>query len=132
MEDCLFCKIIKGEIPAKTIYEDEQAKVFLDIDPNTNGHLLIVPKIHQENILDIKEEFIVHALKLTREHLYPLLKERLNCEGLTIQENNHLGQDIKHFHIHLIPRYNNDEFTQSTNKTVLESVDTIYNRLTEK
>lgn len=52
MENCLFCKIMKGEIPAKTVYEDDMAKVFMDINPLSNGHLLIVPKKHQENILD--------------------------------------------------------------------------------
>lgn len=132
MKDCLFCKIIKGEIPAKTIYEDNMTKVFMDISPLANGHLLIVPKTHEENILDINEKFILHALKITREQLYPLLKEKLNCDGLTIKENNFYGQDVKHFHIHLIPRYKNDEYKEVSNKDLLESIDTIYNRLTEK
>lgn len=132
MEDCLFCKIMRGEIPAKTIYEDDMAKVFMDINPLTNGHMLIVPKKHQENILDIEEEFIVHALKITREHLFPLLKEKLNCDGLTIEENNFYGQDVKHFHIHLIPRYQDDELKQTANTKNLKDVDNIYKVLTEK
>jgi len=132
MEDCLFCKIMKGEIPAKTIYEDDIVKVFMDISPLANGHLLVVPKIHQENILDIDENFILHALNIIKKELYPLLKETLNCDGLTIKENNFYGQDIKHFHIHLIPRYENDEYKEVSNTELLEDIDTIYNRLTEK
>lgn len=132
MNDCLFCKIIRGEIPSKTIYEDDIAKVFMDINPSTNGHLLIIPKKHQENILDIDEEFVTHALKLIREKLYPLLKDTLSCEGLTIQENNFYGQDIKHFHIHLVPRYTKDNFNQTTDKEILEDIDAIYKKLTEK
>lgn len=132
MEDCLFCKIMKGEIPTKTIYEDDIAKIFMDINPITNGHLLIVPKKHQENVLDIEEDFIVYALKITREKIFPLLKEKLNCDGLTITENNFYGQDIKHFHIHLIPRYKNDEYKGMSNEDLLEDADTIYKKLTEK
>lgn len=132
MENCLFCKIMKGEIPAKTVYEDDMAKVFMDINPLSNGHLLIVPKKHQENILDIDEEFIIHAFALIRENLYPLLKDKLKCDGLTIQENNFYGQDIRHFHIHLIPRYENDNFNHENKKENLEDIDTIYKCLTEK
>ena len=108
MTDCLFCKIIKGEIPSRTVYEDDLIKVIMNINPNTNGHLLIIPKEHYTNILDIDEKIVTHSLNVTRETIYPLLKERLACKGLTIAENNDLGQEIKHFHIHLIPRYPND------------------------
>jgi len=130
--NCIFCKIMNGEIPSYTIYEDDIVKVFLDVNPEVNGHTLIVPKKHQENILEIDENFITHALKLTRDHLYPLLKEKLNCEGLTIEENNFYGQDVKHFHIHLIPRYKNDEYERNANKSILKDLDTIYQTLTEK
>lgn len=132
MQDCLFCKIMKGEIPAKTIYEDEIAKVFMDINPTNNAHLLIVPKTHQENILDIDKNFITHAVTLIREQLYPLLKEKLDCKGLTIVQNNLYGQEVKHFHIHLIPRYENDEYKDTSNKDLLEDIDVIYQKLTEK
>ena len=88
----------------------------MSIDPITNGHLLVIPKNHQVNILDIDETFISHSFKLIREKLYPMLKEKLNCEGLTLLENNFLGQEIKHFHIHLIPRYQNDNAEMICNK----------------
>ncbi len=130
MEDCLFCKIVKGEIPSKTVYEDELVKVFLDINPSTNGDLLIIPKKHYNNICDVDEKIITHSLNLTREKIYPLLKEKLNCEGLTIVENNDFGQDIKHFHIHLTPRYKNDNLTNKFNKDILIELDEVFKKLT--
>ncbi len=132
MEDCLFCKIIKGEVPSKTIYEDDMVKVFLDINPSTNGDLLVVPKKHYENIFDVDDEVITHTLKLTREKLYPLLKEKLNCDGLTIVENNEYGQDIKHFHIHLTPRYKEDCLLHKFNKDILKELDEVFKILTEQ
>ena len=132
MNDCIFCKIIKGEIPSKTIYEDEKIKVIMNINPSTNGHLLILPKKHYVNILDIDEEIITHSFKIIRDKLYPLLKEKLSCEGLTIAENNFLGQEIKHFHIHLTPRYKNDLVNYNYNKSSLIDLEEVYTKLTEK
>ena len=108
MEDCIFCKIIKGDIPSYRIFENDSLYVFMDINPNSNGHLLIVPKEHVVNVLDVKNEFTSEALEVIKEKLYPLLKEQLNIDGLTITQNNFLGQDVKHYHIHLIPRYSKD------------------------
>ena len=108
MKDCIFCKIINGELPSKTIYEDEIIKVIMNINPNTNGHLLVLPKNHVENIFDVDINTITHATSVIRDELYPLLKQKLNCKGLTLAQNNELGQEIKHYHIHLIPRYEND------------------------
>ncbi len=129
MNDCIFCKIIKGEIPSSTVYEDELVKVIMNINPITNGHLLILPKKHYENIFDIETNIITHSIEITKEKLYPLLKEKLNCEGLTILENNFLGQEIKHFHIHLIPRYKNDNAELDCNKEILENFENIFNKL---
>lgn len=132
MENCIFCNIIKGEIPSKTVYEDDQIKVIMNINPNTNGHLLILPKTHYTNIMDIDDKVVTHSLEVTRKVLYPLLKEKLNCEGLTLAENNFLGQEIKHFHIHLIPRYQNDGADIKYDKTKIISVDEIYSKLENK
>lgn len=129
MEDCLFCKIIKGDIPSYKVYEDELCFAFLDINPSTNGHILLIPKNHYDNILDVDLEFIKHAFKIIKEILYPLLKEKLDCDGLTISENNFYGQEIKHFHIHLTPRYENDVLEHNFNKEILEDVENIYNKL---
>ena len=99
--DCLFCEIIKGSIPSKKVYEDDLVYVFLDINPNTNGHMLIVPKNHIVTVDDLNNELALHILKVEKE-LKKLLEEKLNIEGLTIVQNNELGQDIKHYHVHLI------------------------------
>ena len=116
MKDCIFCKIINDELPSKTIYEDDLIKVIMNIDPATNGHLLVLPKNHFENILDTPEEI-------------PLLKEKLNCKGLTIAENNFLGQEIKHFHIHLVPRYDNDLVKFNYNKDQVDDLDEVFSKL---
>ncbi len=108
MKDCLFCKIINGEIPSYKIMENNSLYVFMDINPNSNGHMLIIPKEHVVTVLDVKGDFITEALEIIKEKLYPLLKEKLNIDGLTITQNNFLGQDVKHYHIHLIPKYNKD------------------------
>ena len=129
MKDCIFCKITKGEIPSRTIYEDDQIKVIMNINPSTNGHLLVLPKEHMENIFDTKEEVIMHSIKIVKERIYPGLKEKLHCEGLTLAQNNELGQEIKHYHIHLILRYSNDNADFAYDKEHLEEVEEIYNRL---
>lgn len=108
MEDCLFCRIIKGEIPSYGIMENDNLYVFMDINPNSNGHMLIIPKEHVVTVLDVKSEFITEALEVIKEKLYPLLKAQLNIDGLTITQNNFLGQDVKHYHIHVIPKYSKD------------------------
>lgn len=131
MKDCIFCKIINKELPTRTIYEDEDIQVIMNTNPITDGHLLILPKKHYENIFDIKEEIIAHSIKALREKIYPLIKEKLNCEGLTICENNFLGQEIKHFHIHVIPRYKNDNVDFSYNKDKITDLDKVFQQLTK-
>ena len=131
MKACIFCKIINKELPTRTIYEDEDIQVIMNTNPITDGHLLILPKKHYENIFDIKEEIIAHSIKVLREKLYPLIKEKLNCEGLTICENNFLGQEIKHFHIHVIPRYKDDNVDFSYNKDKITDLDKVFQQLTK-
>lgn len=130
MKDCIFCKIVNNEIKSHTIYEDELVKVFLDANPETNGHMLIIPKKHYQNILDLDEKIIPHAVKIIKEKLYPLMKEKLHCDGMTIAQNNEYGQEVKHFHIHVVPRYENDQDYHSYNKDILISTEDIYSKLT--
>lgn len=125
MKECLFCKIIEDEIPSKKIYEDGEVLAFLDINPSSNGHILLIPKKHMTTVLDIDKEFIGHCLETIKEKLYPLLKDKLGIDGLTITQNNFLGQDVKHYHIHLIPRY--DKNNPLKDKV---EVDSIYEKLT--
>jgi len=104
----IFCKIIKNEVPSYCLYEDNLVKVFLDVNPNHNGHTLIVPKKHYENFFDIDEDTLHHILKVAKD-IAKLLKEKLNCEGITLTQNNGLGQEVKHYHLHLVPRYEKEE-----------------------
>ena len=129
MKDCLFCKIIEGTIPSKTIYEDDIIKVIMNINPATNGHLLVIPKNHMENIFDLDEKVLTHSLHIIKETLYPQLKEKLQCEGLTLAQNNELGQEIKHYHIHLIPRYPNDNADFQYDKEHLLDLDEVFQKL---
>jgi len=126
--ECTFCRIIKGELPSYLIYEDEFVKVLLDINPVTNGHTLIVPKEHYDNVLDLPDEIDQHIHNLTK-NLYRQYKDKLGIEGLTIINNNELGQDIKHYHLHLIPRYFDDTFVQSFNNSTPKPLSEITNMI---
>ncbi len=123
--DCIFCKIIKGEIPSYTIYEDDIVKVFLDIDPKTNGDTLIIPKKHFTNIDDIDLETLSHINKVTKD-MYTLLKSKLHCDGMTVIQNNDYGQEVKHYHVHLTPRYENDLLSHTYNKDMLNSLEEVF------
>lgn len=112
--DCIFCKIINGEIPSYTIYEDEIVKVFLDISPVSNGHALVIPKKHFENMYDIDLETQKHIEEVSKK-VGEMLKEKLGCTGISRFQNNEHGQDVKHYHMHIIPRYDNDKLTFSLN-----------------
>lgn len=116
--DCLFCKIISGEIPSDVIYEDDIVKVFLDIRPNTNGDSLIVPKKHYTDFREVPDETLIHMNNVIKK-LYPIYCKKLNCKGLTLCHNTDYGQEIKHFHIHFIPRYENDNIEYLSNKEIL-------------
>ena len=128
MNDCLFCKIIKGEIPSYTVYEDEKVKVFLDINPNNDGHLLVIPKEHKTNLYEMDDETLLYMLNVIRTKLATLLKDKLAIDGLTISQNNDYGQEVKHFHIHVIPRYKNDKFPL---KSDCSNVEEIYHKLVD-
>ena len=129
MNECLFCKIINGDIPSRTIYEDDLIKVFLDIDPSTNGDCLLIPKKHIVTIDDVDSELMIHMLDVIKK-VKKLLKEKLDCDGLTILENNEYGQEIKHFHIHLTPRYLKDGYSINCNKDLLVDLDQVLEKLT--
>ena len=129
MKDCLFCKIINKEIPSSVVYEDEKISIIMNINPNTNGHLLVLPKEHYTNLMDTPNEIITHSLDVVRETIYPKLKEKIGCEGLTLAQNNELGQEIKHYHLHLIPRYQNDNADFTYDKENIKEVSEIYNKI---
>jgi len=109
-ENCIFCKIANGEIPSSTIYEDEDFRVFLDLNPATRGHALIVPKEHYANIFELDDELCKKAILLAKK-LAGRMKAALNCDGINLVQNNGeaAGQTVFHFHLHLIPRYKDDD-----------------------
>ena len=109
MENCIFCKIAKGEIPAATLYEDEDFRVILDLGPASKGHALILPKSHAANIYELSDELAAKAMILAKK-MAVKMTEALKCDGFNIVQNNGetAGQTVFHFHMHLIPRYTGD------------------------
>lgn len=106
---CIFCKIANGEIPAKTLYEDEQFRVILDLGPATKGHALILPKDHFANLYELPEETAADVMKLAKK-MAAQMTEKLSCDGFNLVQNNGevAGQTVFHYHLHLIPRYKGD------------------------
>lgn len=108
-KDCLFCKIIKGEIPSEKIYEDEHTFAFLDINPVNIGHTLLVPKKHSQNIFDIETKNLEEIVP-TLKKLSLSIKEAVGADGINIISNNGeaAGQLVFHLHLHIIPRFADD------------------------
>lgn len=106
--ECIFCKIVNEEIPSYTIFEDDIVKAFLDINPDCNGHILIIPKKHITDISDMDEDTFAHILEVIKK-IRTLLEQKLNIDGLTLVQNNGCVQEVKHFHIHLKPFYKNKQ-----------------------
>ncbi len=106
-DNCIFCKIIAGEIPSQTIFEDERFKVILDVAPAAKGHALILPKEHYANLYELPEDTAAEAFKLAKK-MMAKMTDKLKCDGFNIVQNNGeiAGQTVFHFHMHLIPRYN--------------------------
>lgn len=108
-DDCIFCKIANGEIPSKTLYEDERFRVILDLGPATKGHALILPKDHFSNLFELPDETAGEVMKLARR-MSVHMKDKLHADGFNLVQNNGecAGQTVMHFHLHLIPRYEGD------------------------
>jgi histidine triad (HIT) family protein len=102
--NCLFCKITNHEIEANIIYEDDLVVCFLDAFPDSNGHLLIVPKEHTLDIDTIPLDTLNHIWRVAKD-MKALLYDKLHCDGLTFMQNNGDVQEVKHFHLHLKPHY---------------------------
>jgi len=109
MNDCLFCKIIRGEIPSTMVYEDENSFAFLSISPNNHGHTLVVPKKHCRNMLDMDEGTAVSLVRAVRK-ICKGVYEGTRAEGVNIIQNNEApaGQAVFHAHFHIIPRFTDD------------------------
>ncbi|HIS30020.1 MAG TPA: HIT family protein [Candidatus Limivivens intestinipullorum] len=131
--DCIFCKIANGEIPSATVYEDEDFRVILDLGPATKGHALVLPKEHWANLFELPDEVAQKGI-LVAKKVAGKLRDALGCDGFNIVQNNGTaaGQTVFHFHIHLIPRYENDQagiswtpgtLTEEDKKEILSKMD---------
>jgi len=110
MDDCIFCKIARGEIPSYKIYDDDRVIAFLDINPLSKGHTLVLPKQHFVNILDMPEDLYLYMSKIVKR-IADNINEKYKPEGIIINQNNgkRAGQEILHAHIHIKPIYKDTE-----------------------
>lgn len=122
MNDCIFCKILRGEIPSKKLYEDEKVIVIMDVNPKVDGHALIIPKVHVTDFMELPDELLTHIYKVARE-VSKKLMAKLDATALTLGVNYGDSQVVKHFHMHLLPNYE----VSSAGKNVEE----VYNILKE-
>jgi histidine triad (HIT) family protein len=108
-DDCLFCKIVAGEIPSHRVDEDDRTIAFMDINPWTRGHALVVPKRHSRNIYDIEHEDLAAAADAA-QRLALRMRDRLACEGINVLQSSEPAamQTVFHYHVHVIPRYHDD------------------------
>lgn len=121
MDNCIFCKIGNNDIPSKTIFEDDIVKVFLDINPISKGHTLIIPKKHHKDLDDIDIDTLNHIMRIAKD-IKKLIDERLKPDGIKLVQNNGNIQEVKHYHLHIIPNY-----IKETNM----SLDEVYEILTK-
>ena len=111
MENCIFCKIIAGEIPGHVVYEDAHILAFLDISQTTEGHTLIIPKDHKGDVFEMGPSAMEQVFSVVPK-IACALKKTFGCSGINIVSNNgeSAGQTVFHYHVHLIPRYGTDKF----------------------
>lgn len=107
--DCIFCKIVRGELPSFKIYEDGKTLAFLDIHPINPGHTLVIPKKHSGDIFEISPEEWANVTEVTRK-LASVIERSLEAKGINLMMNNrgHAGQIVEHAHVHIIPRFTDD------------------------
>lgn len=127
MSDCIFCKIINKEIPGKIVYEDDVCMAFLDLSQATYGHTLVIPKKHYANILEVDDETLAHVMKVVK-NLANQIVEKLDAKGVNVLTNTNevAGQTVHHFHVHILPRYDEKElkieFTDHSSDVDLDEV----------
>ena len=114
MSDCIFCSIVRGEAPASLTYEDDTVVAFMDIQPISHGHMLVVPREHAELMQDVDETVAMRAFRVARR-MAALARQTLGAGGvnLFVADGEVAFQDVPHFHVHVIPRYPGDGFSLS-------------------
>lgn len=131
MNDCLFCKIIAGDIPSEKIYEDDHVFAFLDINPVNPGHTLVVPKMHSQNLYDTDDATLASIMAAVKK-IAIAVKQAVSADGINIEMNNDpaAGQVIFHIHVHIIPRSKDDgahhwekmPYSEGEDKRVAETI----------
>ena len=111
MQDCIFCKIIKGELPSSKLYENERVFAFLDIAPVSKGHALVIPKEHAETLLDISDSSL-KEVAVALKKVSKAVKKAVNADGISVGQSNYkaAGQVVPHLHFHIMPRFEDDGF----------------------
>ena len=122
MENCIFCKILNGEIPSKKLYEDDKVIVIMDVNPKVDGHSLIIPKEHVVDFMEVNNELLTHMYDVAREMTNKLMS-KLDAKAMTLCFNYGESQMVKHIHLHLLPDYDIKEASRS--------VDEVYDILNE-
>jgi len=109
MDDCIFCKIIKGELPCSKLYEDDKVFAFLDIAPVNKGHALVIPKEHNETLMDMQDD-ILKEVSVVVKRLSAAIKKAVNADGISVGMSNYkaAGQLVPHAHFHIMPRFEDD------------------------
>ena len=131
MRDCIFCKIINGDIPCMKVYEDDVCLAYLDINPDSDGHTLIIPKKHYKDIYDIPNDTLSHIYDISKK-IMDMLKEKLGCDGFTLLQNNGSIQEVKHYHLHIKPYYNDKKSIELIkNKDLIKDPKDIYEIIKE-
>ena len=129
--DCLFCKIVNGDIPSKKVYEDKYTLAFLDINPDSDGHTLIIPKKHFTDLDDIDTETL-KSINIASKVVKKMLEEKLGCEGMSLLQNNGYVQEVKHYHVHLKPWYKGKQSIELIKHSeYINNLDDIYKKIKE-
>ncbi len=128
--DCIFCKIIAGAIPSKTVYEDEDYKAILDVSPASQGHVIILPKNHAANIFELSDED-ARGIMLVAKKIAAAQMKVFGCDGVNVLQNNGeaAGQTVFHLHVHVIPRYKGDTVDIKWKQNPDMELDSIYDKL---
>ena len=121
MNDCVFCKVISGEFSSFKLYEDDMVMAFLDVNPNSYGHTLIVPKEHVLDYEEIDLETLNHINEVGKD-IFAKLKEKLKPDSIQLVQNNGKLQEVKHYHLHLIPRFSEDKEGKENLEEVLKAI----------
>jgi len=130
---CIFCEIIKGNIPSKKVYEDDKVLAILDISQITKGHTLVLPKKHFDNFLDIDDEYS-NAVFTAAKKVTKMINNAYKPEGFNIINNcgETAGQSVMHFHVHVVPRYNKEDLVmQHADNSNKFNLDEIVNDITK-